>query len=513
MKSSLLAAVLSFIAVGAGLASAEEGAKRVPITALDTSTIEVAFSGTIKVTGETKHVTYTQPLPADDGGQNVVDVKVDSHPDLTHELLEDDESRTVQLTWTDPPAGELSYSIVATVHRHAFDTPVTSEKKGKSPKHLKSGPLTKPDKEVKKQAKELARDSDSDLETALRIAMWIHQNIEYDQNYSQDKKDKNVAKVLQVGRGTCDELSHLFIAMCRVVKIPAREVSGLAFTGLSWGFHSWSEIRLGDQWVPVDATNAQVGFVDALHVAFARDLDDAKFTQGIQSLGTGMLSVMDYSMEVDVVRATTASGVIDARMTFSPPSAPPGKPFEAVLTIDNPTNSWLAGPARLVVPEGFGVQEPLMATFLIGPGSQQVIRWNITSPADLESAATYWYRMGAVTFPHHIAAEKFTIASGLIGEVAAFQDAGGNAIVAAGLTNPLEEDHSGSMEVCLYDSWELQGEPLCYSDEKLIGPGQTEKVEFGTEFPISGNFAVEVNAELGGLKDRYIQKINVSANP
>ncbi len=491
-------------------AQTQDKPKTIPITALDTSTIEIAFIGRIKLTGETKHITYTQPLPAQDDGQDLVSVEVAEQPGLTHELTEDGEGRTVTLTWTDPPAGELDYGIEVTVHRRAFDTPLKSTTKGKAPQFLKSGVLTKPDASIKKLAKELTEGSTSDLETALCVAMWIHENVEYDPGYSQDKSDKTVAKVLEVKRGTCDELSHLFIALCRCAGIPAREVSGLAHTGQAWGFHSWSEIRLGEQWVPVDATNAQIGFVDALHVAFARDNDDAKFQQGIQSLGTGMFSVLAHDMQVKIVKASRAKGVIDATMSFEPVTAPPGKQFAAVLTVKNPTSSWLAGPARLVLATGFTAIEPEMASFIVAPGGKQVIRWQVTSPADLEPGSTYWYRMGAVTFPHMVAAGKFTVASGLIGEIAAFKDAGGKAVVAVGLTNPLDEDHDGTLEICLFPDWEMKGDPLCFTQEKPVSPGKTEKVEIATDFTVSGNFAVEVKASLGGLLDRFVQKINVS---
>jgi hypothetical protein len=491
-------------------ARAQQGeVERVPITSLGTALVEIVFSGEIRLTGETKQLTYTQPLPATDDAQDIVSVEVEGHPEPAHETVEREDGRSVELVWTDPPAGELSYSITVTVDRHSFDTPIESDERGSAKKLLVPGPLTKPDAAVKKQARKLAEDASSDLEAALRIALWIHDNVEYDPHYSQDKKDKTVAKVMEVRRGTCDELSHLFIAMCRAVGIPAREVSGLAFTGESWGFHSWSEIRLGDRWVPVDATNAQVGFVDALHVAFARDRDDAKFSQGIQSVGTGMFTVLDHGMEVEIVRATTAGGVIDAGMSFDPPSVPPGTSFSAVLAVDNPTNSFLAGPARLVVPEGFEVAEPAVAPFLVAPGGHQTVAWTITPPSDLPSKATYWYRLGVVTFPHEIADAKLTIAAGLIGEVAALQDAGGHAVVAVAFKNPLDEDHEGSLTVCLHEGWDVSGEGQCSTAEALVPAHETEKVEFSTEFAVGGDFAVQVEAELGGLTDAFIQKVDV----
>ena len=501
------------LVLAASAASGTGQVKQVPLTSLGKASIRISFTGSIELTGTTKSLTYSQPLPAEDGSQSISSLTVAPSPGLAHELIEDGESRNVKLTWTDPPAGTLDYSIEVMVDRRAFDHPIASPKKGQAKPFLKSGPLTKPDGAIKKQAKALAQDSSSDLETVLRLAKWINENITYDRGYSQNKADKKVPSVMAARRGTCDEMSHLLISMARAVSIPAREVSGLAFTGDVWGFHSWSEVRLGDAWIPVDATNLQVGFVDATHVAFARDGDDAKFEQHIESLGTGMFSVLDHGMDVRIMKARTAADMLKAEMTFDPASVPPGLGFKASLVLENPSNSWFAGPARLVVPAQFEVTEDLIATYVLAPGAHETISWNVATPETLEQGATYWYRMGAVLFPHQVAASKLTVASGLIDEVAAFQDAGGNAVVALGIKNPLGEPQPAAVEICMYESWELEGEPLCLTGETEVAAGDVEKVEFETTFIISGNFAIAVKASLGGFEDERIHKVNVGAAP
>ncbi|MBW2261701.1 MAG: transglutaminase domain-containing protein [Deltaproteobacteria bacterium] len=508
------AAMLFIVLAVASGAAAETGkVKQVPLTSLGKASIRISFGGTIKLTGTTKSLTYSQPLPAEDGSQSISSLTVAPSPGLAHELIEDAESRSMKLTWTDPPAGEIEYAIEVMVDRRAFDHPIASPKKGSFKKFLKSGALTKPDAAIKKQAKELAQGSSSDLETILRLARWINENITYDRDYSQNKVDKKVPSVMAAMRGTCDELSHLFIAMARSVSIPAREVSGLAFTGEVWGFHSWSEVRLGDAWVPVDATNFQVGFVDATHVAFARHGDDAKFEQHIESLGTGMFSVLDHDMDVRIMKASTAADMLKAEMIFEPETVPPGLGFKARLVLENPSNSWFAGPARLVVPAQFEVTEDVIATYVLAPGAHETIEWSVATPQTLDQGATYWYRMGAVLFPHQVAASKLTVAAGLIDEVAAFQDAGGSAVVALGIKNPLGESHPATVEICMYDSWELEGEPLCQTGESEVAAGDVEKLEFETTFAITGNFAIAVKAALGGLVDERIHKVNVSASP
>ena len=493
--------------------AAEDGPRKVPLTSLSHATIRVSFSGTIRTTGTTKTLTYSQPLPADGEGQVVASIEVAPSPGLGHEIVEEGEGRRVDLTWTDPPEGEVLYSIVATVERSAFDATMDDPTRGTAPGFLEGGDLTKPDAAIKKQAKILAKGSSNDLETVARIAGWIHESIEYDRSYSQDKEDKQVGAVMKSGRGTCDELSHLFISMARVAGIPAREVSGLAFTGESWGFHSWSEVRLGSRWVPVDATSLEIGLVDATHIAFARDDDDASFSQSIRSLQTGSFSIEDHDLEVRIMKASTGAGVVKAEMTFDPASVPPGQPFTARLSLENPSGSWVAGPARLVVAEGFGLDADPIVTFVLPPKASKLIEWSVTTPAGLATGATYWYKMGAVLFPHLVAAAQLTIASGLIGEVAALEDEGGAALVTVELHNPLPDAHTSHARVCLHQGWDLGPEPLCLDRDVEIPAKGSVKLDLPTEFVIAGDFTITVQAKLADLTDERIHKVDVDAQP
>jgi transglutaminase-like putative cysteine protease len=57
----------------------------------------------------------------------------------------------------------------------------------------------------------------------LLLQAWIQQNVSLDVNALSDKSLTCVAE----GRGTCAGQSHVFVALCRALGIPARTVSGL----------------------------------------------------------------------------------------------------------------------------------------------------------------------------------------------------------------------------------------------------------------------------------------------
>ncbi|MGH9428259.1 MAG: transglutaminase domain-containing protein, partial [Terriglobia bacterium] len=62
----------------------------------------------------------------------------------------------------------------------------------------------------------------------------------------------------------CLEFSQLYVAMARSLGLPARMVSGLAYSGTTFGGHAWVEVYVGD-WIELDPTWG-TDFVDATHI-------------------------------------------------------------------------------------------------------------------------------------------------------------------------------------------------------------------------------------------------------
>jgi transglutaminase-like putative cysteine protease len=117
----------------------------------------------------------------------------------------------------------------------------------------------------------------------------------------------DVAEVLALGAGVCQDFSHLGIAMCRSLGIPARYVSGYLYaadqsTGtipeeaeLSVQTHAWIEVMVpGHGWWALDPTNAQP--VGELHVKIGhgRDYEDVMPLRGVYHGGA------NHDLGVDV---------------------------------------------------------------------------------------------------------------------------------------------------------------------------------------------------------------------
>ncbi|MCB9362640.1 transglutaminase domain-containing protein [Candidatus Woesearchaeota archaeon] len=132
-----------------------------------------------------------------------------------------------------------------------------------------------------KQAHEIVKGEDDLFIAVYKLADWVQEHVDYSLNSYTVKASKSASWVLENRYGVCDELTSLFVALCRSVGIPARYVSGLAYTNYNgindWGPHAWAEVYFpGYGWIPYDVTYGEFAFVDASHIALKVSHDSAE---------------------------------------------------------------------------------------------------------------------------------------------------------------------------------------------------------------------------------------------
>ena len=508
---TILASVLLLCIPARGRCQDKPTPKVIDLQELSATTVMIKFHGSITTEGKTQSLTYIQPIPADDPNQETVEIIADGGGvgSFSHEIVKEGLNSQIVMTWQDFEAREINYEIRVKVRRDSFKTPLVETKRGKDDAMLNPGTLTSTSQEIKKKSAQVVKGSKSDLESVLRLAAWIYDTIQYDVHYSQSKKDKTAPVVFKKKQGTCDELSHLFIAMVRAAGIPAREVSGLAFNGKIWGFHSWSEVKLEDRWVSVDATNMQVGFVDATHLAFARDADDAKFEQKISRLGIGAFSTERHDMDVRIWKASKLSPQFEVELSALPPEIPPTWKFTMRADIKNASSSWVAGPIKIVIPKDFKSSENLQKTFLVAPGGKTTVLWDVISGGTFEPDGIYIYKLGAVTFPRIVAQAKLTIATKMIQAISAMKNPDGTFAAEVNVKNPFDKKARFDIEVCIYPSWELEGKEGCETQSIDVDGSADGKAIIESPFVPESNFAIEVFIESGGLSQRRVLKVNI----
>ncbi|RLG17560.1 hypothetical protein DRN62_00870 [Nanoarchaeota archaeon] len=143
--------------------------------------------------------------------------------------------------------------------------------------------------DIRKKASEIVEGSGSTLEAGLRLARWVRENIEYDKSYAH--LSKNASWTFYSRKGVCSEFTNLYLAMARSVGIPARYVSGLAYSDEDqrYGPHAWAEFFAGE-WIPVDLTFGEFGLLDATHVRLYDAVDGGEGIIRMEWHGWGNVS-------------------------------------------------------------------------------------------------------------------------------------------------------------------------------------------------------------------------------
>lgn len=156
------------------------------------------------------------------------------------------------------------------------------------------------DSDIRDQASKLADGEDDTYIIAAKIAKWIREDINYDLSTVTENPNQKSTDVFKSKAGVCKEISNLYISMMRSLGIPARVVTGYAYTdsaelvsflGDNWGGHAWVEVLIGDTWVPFDLTYNQFGYVDATHIIIDKGSE-------VQNNGFSF-SYMAYGIEIE----------------------------------------------------------------------------------------------------------------------------------------------------------------------------------------------------------------------
>lgn len=105
----------------------------------------------------------------------------------------------------------------------------------------------------------------------------VHSDILYDKGITNI--DTTAEETLTLGRGVCQDFSHVLLSLCREDKIPARYVVGMLMgEGES---HAWVEIYDGTRWQGFDPTNSVVVHDSHIKISHGRDYHDCSINRGV----------------------------------------------------------------------------------------------------------------------------------------------------------------------------------------------------------------------------------------
>jgi len=142
---------------------------------------------------------------------------------------------------------------------------------------------------------EVIKDEVPGYDQVVSIVRWVNQSIAF----SPGSSDQPISAI-QVNmkrQGVCRDLSHLAIAMCRSISIPARMVVGYLYGLQPMDLHAWFEAYVGGRWYGFDPTqlDSAGGYValgagrDAADVAVYNQFGPAVFPH-IQKVSVELLT-------------------------------------------------------------------------------------------------------------------------------------------------------------------------------------------------------------------------------
>ncbi len=158
-------------------------------------------------------------------------------------------------------------------------------------------------------------DSNNSFILAKELFIWLKQNTDY-KIHTINNEVQPASKTMQLGTGDCDDLSFLYISLCRSLGIPARFIRGYLVEetdGVVGAVaHAWTEVFVGDNidnqgWIPVECAcsskdmavqvNQNFGVESVGHLRLFKD-DGSNESMGASISGTGVR--YDTGMKVDM---------------------------------------------------------------------------------------------------------------------------------------------------------------------------------------------------------------------
>ena len=209
---------------------------------------------------------------------------------------------------------------------------------------------------IRNKARQLA--TKDAVETLYNLGEYVRRNM----NYSiTQMKVENSSWIMENKRGVCSHYTILFMALARSLGIPARFVSGVAYSNKDKVLreHAWAEVWLPEEgWIPYDITFGQYGWLDASHIIMKRSAD---VSSSAEYSYRGSIEIENLTINTSIIKRSGNARVPLEIRAFSYRESSGFDsyiPFE--ITIKNPNDYYVSVPVRVsVAPDVFGEKEKI----------------------------------------------------------------------------------------------------------------------------------------------------------
>ncbi len=272
--------------------------------------------------------------------------------------------------------------------------------------------------EIASIAQTLAAGEDDLFMLQHKIASWVTGNIQY--NLSSITLEANIPSsiVIEQGYGVCDEITNLFLSINRELGIPARFVSGIAYSesilfDTKWGNHGWAEVYFPDiGWVPYDVTYQQFGWIDPTHIALSKEVDGATPALKTQAIGYG------YNFN-------TLPLVFDTKVIEELPRVPPRTQIEVNMfanevgigsfnvveaVVQNPHEYYISEKLTLTPTSDLQLLEvDAVKHIALAPGQTKKVTWTVQVNENLAQNYRYTFPVGVTDSVGYDYDQEFTV--------------------------------------------------------------------------------------------------------
>jgi len=176
---------------------------------------------------------------------------------------------------------------------------------------------------IQRLAKELVSGEEDIFQAALILERWVAENMKFDLGIVFAP----ATEIFRDRRGTCVGYATLLATLARAAGIPSRVVMGYVYALGMFGGHAWTEVLIGEKWIPLDAAIVNEGPADATRFYFVA----TSLADGFGDLALGPAQQIFGQVSMDIMEYETA-----AKTYLVPPTA---KPF--ILDGDRYDNPWL----------------------------------------------------------------------------------------------------------------------------------------------------------------------------
>lgn len=216
---------------------------------------------------------YLRLTPRDDAAQKVLSWRLETPAPPT--VTVDGYGNVLHVLTLDRPTREIAVGVTGTVEtRPAYDEPNEAQP---LPPLVFTRPsfLTRCDEALSDFAEGFRRRAHSPGGLS-ELAAAILKRMPY--RPGDTHAASRAAEAFRAGRGVCQDHSHVFIACCRRLGVPARYVSGYLYVRDAQthvATHAWAEAWVLDRWRSYDISNGKAAGEEHVKLAIGADYLDA----------------------------------------------------------------------------------------------------------------------------------------------------------------------------------------------------------------------------------------------